>query len=188
MPTLIHTALFCEASPIISHFKLNANHDFLELENYKIYSNSDLVLSISGIGKKNTKKALNLIFKYFSIKKAINIGICGTGDKSLEIGTLFSVNNNCENAKDGIKGEMKKANLSTFPKPCIANEEDKRNLKTSLVDMEYKYFLEISQKHLDDKNIYGFKIISDYLESKILAKDFVSKLVKQSLNKWVEYV
>jgi len=182
MSTLIHTALFCEANPIISYFKLKINNDFLELKNFKIYTNKDLVLLISGIGKKNTIKALNLIYKHFFIEKAINIGICGSSDKSFEIGTLFAVNNNCDN----LKNDIQKASLSTFDKPCT--QDEKQSIKTSLVDMEYKYFLEISQKHLDDKNIYGFKIVSDYLENKILAKDFVSNLVQKNLNKWVEYV
>jgi nucleoside phosphorylase len=81
--TLIHTALLCEAQPIIQYLKLLKNKDVPNM-----YENETHILMVSGIGKTATLKALTPIFNNYPVKKAINIGIAGCQDNTLAIGTL----------------------------------------------------------------------------------------------------
>jgi len=84
---LIHTALLCEAKPIIEHFKMKC----LQKKPYRIYHKNDILLIISGIGAKNSLLAKE-IFEQNHIKKAVNIGIAGCKDESVPIGTIFCTN------------------------------------------------------------------------------------------------
>ncbi|MBQ6223882.1 MAG: hypothetical protein IJJ58_01790, partial [Campylobacter sp.] len=47
---LIHTALLCEAMPIIERFKLKLDKS----EKFKIYKNEQIWLCVLGVGIKNT--------------------------------------------------------------------------------------------------------------------------------------
>jgi hypothetical protein len=46
--------------------------------------------------------------------------------------------------------------------------------------MEGKYFLTVCMTNLTEENIFIFKIVSDHLNNKILPKDYIKKLVKNS--------
>lgn len=161
---LIHTALKQEAKPIIEQFKLQC----IQTKPYKIYLKSDIVLVISGMGKKNTQY-IESIFEQYSIKKAINIGIVGCKDRKIKIGSIF-----CANKELGF---IKYASLTTVDKALNSD----RDLKTTLVDMEAEAFLHLSQKYLHVKNIYVLKIVSDYLDTTIPKKEFVWKIIKKNL-------
>ncbi len=168
--TLIHTALLSEAQSIIETYKLE-----LVQKNPKIYTNNTIVLVVSNMGKDNTINALKIVFDKYEITKAINIGIAGSGSKAYEIGSLF-----CTNKKlDGINYMT----LKTVDEVQTTTDE-----KEMLYDMEAKYFEEICLKNVDNKNIYIFKIISDYLDDTIPSKEFVKQLIKKnmkSLEKWI---
>ena len=126
------------------------------------------------MGKENTKKALNFIFENFEISKAINIGIAGCCDSSIKIGTMFCTNR--------LLPKINFASLTTVDEPLQSDE----NLETLLVDMEAKYFLEISKNFCSD--IYCFKIVSDYLDITIPNKSFVIDLVEKNKDKWKKYL
>ena len=168
--TLIHTALLSEAQSIIETYKLE-----LVQKNPKIYTNNTIVLVVSNMGKDNTTNTLKIVFDKYEITKAINVGIAGSGSKSYEIGSLF-----CTNKKlDGINSMT----LKTVDEVQTTTDE-----KEMLYDMEAKYFEEICLKNVDNKNIYIFKIISDYLDDTIPSKEFVKQLIKKnmkSLEKWI---
>ena len=166
--TLIHTALFSEARPVI---------DFLQLKQYdtkpfKIFKNKNVVLIVSGVGGKNTINALELIFSKYKIEKAINIGIAGCKDKNIEIGTLFCTNQNIKN--------IPYATLTTTHTPVT----DYSLLTTALVDMEADYFIKVAKKFLTDDDTYIFKIVSDHLDATIPKKEFVNNLIRNSIEKW----
>ena len=169
--TLIHTALFSEAKPLIEHFKMQC----LQKRPYRIYTKKHLLLIVSGIGKKKTLHVED-IFRSFKIDRAINMGIAGCKDMNIEIGSLFCVNQKlCDIAY---------ADITCVSKPF----SDKDRLETTLVDMESKTFLEVCEKELDIKSIFVFKIVSDYLDTTIPKKEFVEKLIKDSIKKWERYV
>ncbi len=171
--TLIHTALLCEAQIIIDYFKLKK--DNLMSTSYKLYTNDNILLIVSGMGEKNTTKAISYIFEYYKINKAINFGIAGTSDKSINIGTLFCTNRILDN--------IPLASITSVDKAL----DFKDNLDTLLVDMEAKYFT-ILCKEYNIKDFYIFKIVSDYLNLSIPKKSFVIQEVKKSFSKWKKYI
>ncbi|MGB5867589.1 MAG: hypothetical protein WBG69_06935 [Arcobacteraceae bacterium] len=157
---LIHTALLCEAQSFIEYYKLNKL-------NSKIYLNDQMVILISGIGKQNTLSNLEYMFVNYNITKAFNIGIAGCNDTTVPIGELFCTNHNLKN-------------INTLP--LITNDTvttDSTLEQSTLYDMEAHYFQEISLHYLEPKNIYIFKIVSDYLSSEKLAKDYIKLLISK---------
>lgn len=174
--TLIHTALLCEAQSLINFFKLEIDTTVKNLPKYsKLYSNNELILIVSGIGKENTIQALIFIFETFEIKKAINLGIAGCGDSSIKIGTLFCTNKLLPN--------INFAAITTVDKPLECDSE----LETLLVDMEAKYFIQVSKEY-KISNTYIFKVISDHLDLEIPKKAFVIELMQNSFEKWKIYI
>ncbi|MEA2049687.1 MAG: hypothetical protein U9O56_03000 [Campylobacterota bacterium] len=158
---LIHCALLCEAQIFIESLKLKKTNSFP-----KIYSNDKYIALVSGVGKENTINGLNYIFNKYTIQKALNIGIAGSADTSINIGEIFSINHNIKNIKS-IK-------LSTVDKIELSS-----NKKDRVYDMEGNYFLEYCQNKLEQNNIYIIKIVSDHLEDKILSKEFIKQLINK---------
>ena len=168
---LIHTALQSEAQSIIEFYKLQKCNSIP-----KIYKNNSILVVISGIGKNNTIDALQFVFKEYNISKAINIGIAGCNNQSILIGSLFCTNHTLEN--------VNYLPLITNNIVTIKSDEDKKYL----YDMEGEYFYTICQDNLEEKNIIIFKVVSDYLDDIILAKEFVKQLIYKnikSITKWI---
>ena len=165
---LIHTALLCEAQIIIEKYKLTKISS-----SPKVYRNNNILVLVGGVGKQNTIKSLKFIFENYEVRKAFNIGIAGCGNKKFEIGELFCTNKKLDNIK---YKELKTVDFGIE----ICDDISSLNLDF-LYDMEGEYFLLISQKYLQNENIYIFKIISDYLDDAIPSKDFVKKLIHQNI-------
>ena len=169
--TLIHTALLSEAQTFIEKYKLQKVNS-----QPKIYANKNIVVLIGGIGKENSYSSLEFVFENYAVTKAFNIGIAGCSDTTIEIGELF-----CTNRKlDDIKFmDCKTVDTPQLPSNVTPN---------TLYDMEAVYFLEVVQKHLDEKDIYVFKIVSDHLDSTIPQKDFVKKLINDKYTQISKYL
>ena len=167
--TLIHTALLSEAQYLIEYLKLT-----LVQKNPKIYKNNTIVLVVSGIGKENTLKSLEIVFKSYDISKAINIGIAGCNNFFINIGELFCTNQELI--------DINYLNLITVDTPVSSCNSK----STVLYDMEGRYFKEYALKYT--KDIYIFKVVSDHLEDTIPSKEFVKQLIKKnikSISQWV---
>jgi len=162
--TLLHVALKHEAKPIIEYFKLQC----IQTKPYKIYKKEDIILSVCGMGMENTLHVKE-IFQKYEINKAINIGIAGCKDKNIEIGSLF-----CTNHKIDF---INYADLTTVNEPL----DNKKKLKTTLVDMEAEHFISTCKEFLDIKDIYVLKVVSDYLNTTIPKKEFVWKIIEKNL-------
>lgn len=169
--TLIHTALLSEAQTFIEKCKLQKVNS-----QPKIYTSEKIIVLIGGIGKENTYSSLAYTFENYAITKALNIGIAGCSDTTIEIGELF-----CTNRKlDDIKFmKCKTVDVPQLPSNVTLN---------TLYDMEASYFLGIVQKYLDEKDIYIFKIVSDHLDSTIPKKDFVKKLINDKFTQTSKYL
>jgi hypothetical protein len=169
--TLIHTALLSEAQTFIEKYKLQKVNS-----QPKIYANENIVVLIGGIGKENTYSSLAYTFENYAITKALNIGIAGCGDTTIEIGELFCTNRKLEDIEFLSCETVDSAQLPSNVTP------------NTLYDMEASYFLEIVKKHLDEKDIYVFKIVSDHLDSTIPKKDFVKKLINDKFTQISKYL
>ncbi len=175
--TLIYCALLPEAQSLINLLKLKQDKTIQNLPvGNKIFfdENEKYLLIVSGIGKENCQKSLEYIYENFEIEKAINIGIAGCSDSSVKVGTLFCTNRLLPN--------INFAPITTVDEPLESDE----NLETLLVDMEAKYFLELSKKYCN--NIYTFKVVSDHLDIEIPKKAFVIELIQKSLPLWKKYL
>ena len=170
--TLIYTALLSEAQYLIEKLKLK-----LEQKNPKIYKNKDIILSVGGIGKKNTIKTLTIIYEKQKISKAINIGIAGCSDKNISIGELFCTNRKLKN--------INYINLETVDSPQLLTLNSS---PLTLYDMEASYFQEISSRYLNQEDIFIFKVVSDHLDNKIPSKEFVKQLIKNSMKSWERWI
>lgn len=168
---LIHTAFFHEAKPVIEYFKLKCT----QTKPYKIYENNDIVLVILGMGAQNTF-FLEDSFQKYNIKRAINLGIAGCTDPSIDIGSIFCTTHELD--------FIKKENLSCFDKAM----GPKSLISTTLVDMESSTFLKIAQKYLNPEEIYVLKVVSDHLDTKIPKKEFLWEIMKKNLNEIVKVV
>jgi nucleoside phosphorylase len=164
--TLIHTALLCEAQPLIQSLKLTKNKTVPQM-----YENETHLLVVSGIGKKATLKALSEIFKMYSFHKAINVGIAGCKEEHIAVGTLFCTTH--------TNTQMPYASLCTHDTPV----EDKSILSATLVDMEAQYFMQLCQEYLPKEQIYCLKVVSDYCNRALPSKQFVTNLIQQNILK-----
>ncbi len=167
--TLIYTALYPEAKPLIHYFKLIQNKTY---EPLKIFENETYILVVGGIGRNQTEAILPFIYENFEINKTINIGIAGSKDKSIKLGSLFCVNH--------VLNGIPRTTITTVDAPF----DDSSLLETTLVDMEADSFLTVSKKYLSQKDIYVFKVVSDYLSKNIPDKSFVYNSIKKSIAKW----
>jgi nucleoside phosphorylase len=161
---LIHTALFHEAKPIIEYFKLQ----FVQKVPYRIYQNRHILLVVTGMGREKTLSIENIL-ESFTMQRVINIGIAGCKDMTIPIGHLLCTTHELE----GIDC----ATLSSVDSPLSSVEK----LTTTLVDMESEAFLAVTKNYLNEKNIYIFKVVSDYIETTIPKKEFVWRIIAQSL-------
>ncbi len=164
--TLIHTALFTEAKPIIEYLKLK----FIQKKPYRLYQRDNILLIVTGMGEKTL--IIKELLSQYHIKKAINIGIAGCKDKNIPIGALFCTTHNLPH--------ISHSTITTVKKPL--NNPD--NLKTTLVDMETNYFLEATK---DIEDVYIFKIVSDHLNIAIPSKQFVWGIIEKNLEKLSYY-
>jgi len=169
--TFIHTALLSEAQTFIEKYKLTKVNSLP-----KIYANANIVVLIGGIGKENTVSSLKYIFENYTITKAINIGIAGCSDTTIEIGELFCTNRKLE--------DIEFLSCKTVDTPQLPSNVT----PNTLYDMEASYFLEIVKKYIDEKNIYIFKIVSDHLDSTIPKKEFVKKIIFDKFTQISKYV
>jgi nucleoside phosphorylase len=168
---LIHTALLCEAQPFIDYYKLKKTNLVPTL-----YENDNMIVAVLGMKKNQTKKHLAEIFTRFSIKKAFNIGIAGCSNTHIPIGALFCTTHTLST--------IEKVDITTVNEPL----NDVSQLKTLLVDMESSVFLDTATMHLNKTDCFVFKVVSDYCESKIPKKSFVTQLIFKNLPIIKEYL
>ena len=85
------TALSVEAKPLIEHYKLSSINN----RYFRIYEGNDIILIISGVGKIKSSIATTYILSQIDNLDrcvALNIGLCGTQDRSHNRGTPILVN------------------------------------------------------------------------------------------------
>ena len=168
---LIHVALFIEAKPFIELFNLKQ----YDTKPFKIFKNDDFVLIVSGLGKQNTLKALELIFENHQITQAFNIGTAGCSDRSILLESLF-----CTNRDDTI--------LDYLPCTTVDTPQTSTQEKPMLYDMEAYYFLEVSEQYLQEQNIYVLKIVSDHCDDSVFKKEIVYNMIKRNIQKIQEVI
>lgn len=165
----IHTALLCEAQIFIEKYKLQT------IQKKRLYQNNEILLYISGMGTEATSSIQNY-FEHNTFDKAINIGIAGTNDISLQIGTLAVCT-------------KQKTSLLYIPLTTVNQAQTQNNSdKTMLYDMEGKSFFKIANKYLNEKDIYIFKVVSDHLNDTIPQKDTIKNIIGKNFDIIDQYI
>ncbi len=136
----------------------------------KIFISGEILIVVGGVGKEALNSTLEIVFKNYKIEEAINIGIAGANSRDIAIGRLFC----------------------TYPAgeiSLISNETPTTSTtlqEPTLFDMEGEFFYHFCKDIKEIKAIWIFKVVSDYLESKILPKDFVKKLIQKRYQQIME--
>ena len=142
----------------------------------KLFRADNFFILIGGVGKKNTILTLEKFLSNHQIKAAFNIGIAGSNDKSILLGSCFACTK-----QTPLPFKTLVSNLT----PVYES-----NLKQStLYDMEGAFFLQVCQKYLPQKEIHIIKVVSDHLDSHShITKAFVKKLMIQNYQKILKVI
>ncbi|RLW70950.1 MAG: hypothetical protein B6D68_00180, partial [spirochete symbiont of Stewartia floridana] len=178
--TLIHTALLEEAVPIIHYFGLKQ----FDIKPYRLFRGAGVLLVVSGVGRKAARGALSWICSRYKLSTAINIGMAGCSDPSIEFGALFAV-------QGGPEG-LPRLPLKTVDEPVRAlavlppgtGEDGARIRQPVLIDMEAAEFAAFFMGRLDPCSIHVLKVVSDHCEDTILKKKDIHRIIGGTLGKW----
>lgn len=178
---LIVTALGIEARIWIERFCMR----FVSQKGrVRLYRGQEHALVITGTGKVasavGTAWALSQLE---GIRQAINIGLCGSSSRRLDLGQVCAVSRVIdaaflrETVLDHITYHaLPLKPLVTCDKPQLQGRLDAflMNYGTILVDMEMAGFLHAAQMFLPSHGISGVKIVSDHLQGPLTKEDTVS--------------
>ncbi len=179
----VFVALECEAKALINYFELkkdNSKHPF------SIYSNGQVVLTVTGVGKVAMAGAVAYVLAGFSDVKMpiiLNIGIAG--HKVAAIGELLLASK----VKDADSKKVFYPQLigSNWPDACeilsttIPNRHYSENC---LNDMEASAFYEIATKFSSSELIHCLKVVSDNEQTSI--EGINAKIVDEWLKVYVD--
>ena len=182
-------ALMAEAKPFIERFKLvhEPAHSV-----FKIYSNGNLRLVISGIGRNNAAAATAYLGAQSSApgKAAVWINLGIAGHSSFPVGTLIVAHKIFEKAS-GVAyypqvypGSLLTALLTTVDIPETNYAEE------SAFDMEASAFASIASKFTSLEFVQSIKVVSDNPEAGIdtVSKHSVDELMQQSVDAVIDLV
>jgi adenosylhomocysteine nucleosidase len=156
----IYTALTCEAKPIIDFFHLKKD---LSIQSFAVYSNRDICLTVTGVGK--TAMAAGIAYSQALFSPSIhpillNIGIAG--HKYHPIGSLFLIDKITDSDTDRryypplvFTPPCPTHSLQTVSKPHLAYPSQQ------LCDMEASAFYETAARFSTSELIQCLKIVSD---------------------------
>ena len=170
--TLIHTTTSLEANPVIDFFELEK----LEVSDYKVYSNDEILLIESGVSKEQIFESLLYVVENYEISKAFDFSTAYSCETSVAVGTLFCTNKLIY----GI-------NFATSTTLNRDFEEDEV-AQTLLVDKQEKYFKEFFKEQKDEIDTFTFKVVSKYYADEDLAKDRVYSLMFNACKKIQRYI
>ncbi len=165
---ILITATKTEAQAFVERYKLQK----AKIKSYTYFFNDDMSVFVCGIGVKKSYEACLFLKENFDLKskKIINVGIAAA-PKRFNIGDVAGI------SKIIYKDEVVELKKEGEILECV--DRPQNNEKNTLVDMEsFGIYKALKEYDIDFK-----KIISDYFAPDTISKDFVKKLVKDSLDK-----
>ncbi len=171
----IVTAIFSEAKALIEHFGLQK----VQTKPFLIFSNDNISLVVSGMGKVESAIATTYMCKDKKIDKLINIGVCGTNNKNKEIGSLYKIKSVIDVSSDkkymiSADGEA----LYCFDRIVKSSENIKNNI---LIDMESVGFYKAAVKFVKKEDIRIYKIVSDHLKTSHISLEDIYTITKNAI-------
>lgn len=176
----ICSSMYLEAEPFIK--KLNLKKDINHTK-FQVFKNDKVTLLICGVGKIKSAIALTYLLSKSTLSSAdllINIGICGCRDTTIPLGSLFLCNKIIDNdTKHTFYPDIlfkHNFNESSIETTSLLNKNPKY-FSSKLIDMESSSIYEAASTFLQPHQIMFIKIVSDYLDTTTVTKDFISKLI-----------
>lgn len=188
---IICTATYIEAEPFIKNFSLKKN---LSEFKFQIFNNDYIRLLITGVGKIKSAIALTYLFTKYKSSSSdilINIGFCGSRNKSYNLGQIFLCNKIIDHDTNKtyftdilFKHPFKETSIDT----CSSIIASNINLQGELVDMESSGIYESALTFIQPHEIFFIKIISDYLTSDKLNIDILKDTLSKSSAKIISWI
>ncbi|MCX6052253.1 MAG: hypothetical protein NTZ60_07030 [Campylobacterales bacterium] len=171
--TYIVVALKPEAQAFVEKYKLQKS----SLGTFTTFISKNIILIISGLGVKNAMFATQTLINHFDITDEdiyINVGICGA-DKKYKIGSLIEIG--------AIEYENKIYLLhQELPAILTCRDEEQKEAKYEIVDMESFGFYEAVIHSPAIKNIFIFKVVSDHFEPEKVTKEGTKSLIFNAID------
>ncbi len=178
----ILTALPCEAKALIDMFCLKREDG----DSSDIFKNNEYFLAVSKPGKIRIAAAVGFLAgrsRPCNSDVIINVGVCGSADKTIKSGTVFLCNKivDYDTKKEFypdilIRHSFLESAIATYSRHILIDDE----IILPLADMEASGFIESASLFFKAHNIYCLKIISDHLESKRIDTSLITHLVEQN--------
>ncbi|MDD3225568.1 MAG: hypothetical protein PHX70_12875 [Clostridium sp.] len=189
----IATAMYCEAKPLISFWKLKKD---MSSSKFQIFRNENIILLITGTGKVKSAIAISCMLTKYRAKENdifLNFGICAERDPIREIGDIVLCNkiidadSNRSYYPDIIfKHPFFEGSIETFSK--VVKSEDKDKIQSKFVDMEAYGAVNAAKVFMQTECIGVIKIISDKLEEKFLTQNDVTNIVSDNFYKFANWI
>lgn len=177
------TALYSEAKPFIQFLNLKKEQKSHKIQ---IFRNEEVILCITGVGVIAAAIGTNYVLTVNQPDKKdilVNIGICGSSNRDLELGTIILGNQILEQ-------ETKRSFYPDilFPHPFLEGtiqtcfqEIQKEEKENKLVDMEASGIYQAAKLFFQPHQLIFLKIISDYLDTKEVDKEKVMQLIEKKV-------
>jgi nucleoside phosphorylase len=164
-------ATYLEAQPFVKGLGLKR----IEKRPFRIYSNDNLYLVLSGIGKTNAALATSYMIRELGCRRIINAGAAGSTGQGCDVGDIYHIERVIEYDRPKMPFGGKRilipdvfpgfefATLATQDRPVLApSRREKISPFAELVDMEGASVVHASR--LFQAQCYLFKIVSDTIE------------------------
>lgn len=195
---LIVTALYCEAKPFIEQYHLKKSTD---INKFQVFQNEQIVLVITNPGSIAAATAVSHICTLFPLEDSdflINVGVCGTADKSILAGSVFLCNKITEQSSGRsfypdmlLKHPFSEADSVTVA-GIIREGADYNKVKdgcnAKIFDMEAAGIYQAASYYVQPHQISFVKIVSDYGEGNLPTPDKVTQLMEQNISKIAEWI
>jgi len=168
----IVVALKPEAQAFVDFYKLQKGR----LLNYTFFSNSYMIIIVSGIGVDNARLATQTLINQFDISDDdiyLNIGICGAS-KNYEIGKLLEIGK--------IRYDELSYSFKNDKKEIVCLDKEATTNLHDIVDMESYGFYDAVIHNPAIKKFYIFKVVSDHFEPHLVTKDKTKSLIFNTIN------
>ena len=193
----ITVALPVEAKPIKQYFSLKKaekQHRFTQ------FAGNHGHLIVSGVG--NTASAIATTYMLSSLDKpelenafAINIGLAGCPDPSIEVGSAFLINRVVDYSSSHeyfpeqfVKSQLTQTSCISYAKLQTKESLPESHSNGALIDMEAAGFMQAAASFLPRHRIIICKIVSDHLEGEHLSRVDCEAHMANCLSELAKYI
>lgn len=170
--------MMCEAAPLIEEFDLTKTDS-----PFPLYCNQNIALILSGVGIVAAASATAHALTRYPDSVLWNIGVAGTDNPIIAIGTLFGIRKLIASYNDKVY-HLTSPDLGTEAqslKTVFRMYESKGDVGRNLYDMEATAIFESARTFLPPERIKFLKIVSDYCDGSSLDSEFVHTLVQNKI-------